>query len=422
MHNVLVSSLLVGTLLVGSAPATNIYPSVSVVSTKAQSNVGYDSELSVITIKPNSTGKTYFSYKIDGAYPTYEKDKVCFFNADGSLKEEKNNMRGKTIFSDDMKTWIDVTKDTPRVSPDSEYYNRMRAGDCEVVLPYSEVNKTNEFYIPVDKVGTKITVSVANVAEDGTVSKIQNYSFTYLGVNSSQEVNINATIKRVAKTENSETVRISGDNISYVQVDSDIYSASKNSVDIRLTSNGEKKFLVYGADTAEPQVLTYTVEGLQASLDDELKNDKVDERAPKITTDAIPTKKQYKPIKFKVYTDEPCTISCNGVSTSGTELELTIAGNGDYLVTAIDKAGNYSEKTIKFKCFSDYSSTYELDRDKQWSNNSSGTNDSNSTSSSSEDSATSLPKTGSIAFTSLLGIGGALATCGVILLRKKKRK
>ncbi|MBQ5901985.1 MAG: hypothetical protein IIW83_01890, partial [Clostridia bacterium] len=58
-------------------------------------------------------------------------------------------------------------------------------------------------------------------------------------------------------------------------------SASKNSVDIRLTSNGEKKFLVYGADTAEPQVLTYTVEGLQASLDDELKN--CDETVEKCT-------------------------------------------------------------------------------------------------------------------------------------------
>ena len=64
----------------------------------------YDTELSLVSIKPQSGGKTYFSYKINGEYPTYSKDKVCFFNADGSLKEEKNNMKGQSIFSDDIST------------------------------------------------------------------------------------------------------------------------------------------------------------------------------------------------------------------------------------------------------------------------------------------------------------------------------
>ena len=217
----------------------------------------------------------------------------------------------------------------------------MRAGDSDVVLPYSDENKTNEFYIPVEEIGTKVTINVVNVADDGTVSEVQSSDFQFTGVSQASAEGINATISSVTKNSSSETVRISGDNISYVQVGSEIYSASNNSVDIKLTSNGEVSFLVYGADTATPEVLNYTVEGLQALVDKNIVNEKVDKKKPIITTDKIPSKKQDKAIKFKVYTDEPCTISCNGVSSEGTELELIVAGNGKYVITATDKSGNY---------------------------------------------------------------------------------
>lgn len=372
----------------------------------------YDTELSLVSIKPQSGGKTYFSYKINGEYPTYSKDKVCFFNADGSLKEEKNNMKGQAIFSDDISTWIDVTKTTPKVSPDSEYYNRMRAGDSDVVLPYSDENKTNEFYIPVEEIDTKVTINVVNVADDGTVSEIQSSDFQFSGVSQASAEGINATISSVTKNSSSETVRISGDNISYVQVGSEIYSASNNSVDIKLTSNGEVSFLVYGTDTATPEILNYTVEGLQALVDKNIVNEKVDKKKPIITTDKIPSKKQDKAIKFKVYTDEPCIISCNGVSSEGTELELTIAGNGKYLITATDKSGNYSKKTIKFNCFIDIVNEYELDRDKQWGTSSTSETVTEGT----------LPKTGGIGWITMIGTGLAGIVVGSYLLKKGRKE
>ena len=372
----------------------------------------YDTELSLVSIKPQSGGKTYFSYKINGEYPTYSKDKVCFFNADGSLKEEKENMQGQSIFTDDISTWIDVTKTTPKVSPDSEYYNRMRAGDSDVVLPYSEENKTNEFYIPVEEIDTKVTINVVNVADDGTVSEVQSSDFQFSGVSQASAEGINATISSVTKNSSSETVRISGDNISYVQVGSEIYSASNNSVDIKLTSNGEVSFLVYGADTATPEVLNYTVEGLQALVDKNIVNEKVDKKKPIITTDKIPSKKQDKAIKFKVYTDEPCTISCNGVSSEGTELELIVAGNGKYVITATDKSGNYSKKTIKFNCFIDIVNEYELDRDKQWGTSSTSETVTEGT----------LPKTGGIGWITMIGTGLAGIGVGSYLLKKGRKE
>lgn len=400
-------------VLASSTPAVQSSISPMTITVYAEDTTPvYDTELSLVSIKPQSGGKTYFSYKINGEYPTYSKDKVCFFNADGSLKEEKNNMKEQAIFSDDISTWIDVTKTTPKVSSDSEYYNRMRAGDSDVVLPYSEENKTNEFYIPVEEIGTKVTINVVNVADDGTVSEVQSSDFQFNGVSQDTASKINATITSVTKNSSSETVRISGDNISYVQVGSEIYKASNNSVDIKLTSNGEVSFLVYGADTATPEILKYTVEGLQALVDKNIVNEKVDKKKPIITTDKIPSKKQDKAIKFKVYTDEPCTISCNGVSSEGTELELIVAGNGEYLITATDKSGNYSKKTIEFNCFMDIVSEYELDRDNQW-----GT-------SSTEETVTegTLPKTGGIGWITMIGTGLAGIGVGLYLLKKGRKE
>lgn len=417
MHNkmAIASGVLLGVLISATPIAQNISSPMSLTVYAAETtesvpsaDITYDSETSLLIIKPKSGGTTYFSYKINDQYPTYSKDKVCFFNADGSLREEMTGMLGQAIFSDDASNWIDVTKTTPKVSHESEYYNRMRAGDCEVVLPYSEVNNTNEFYIPVTEVGTKVTVNVVSIADDGTLSEVQSIDFQFLGVAQDTASKINAKVSSVSKSSNSETVRISGDNVKYVQVGSEIHNAKNNSVDIELTSNGEKSFLVFGADTATPEVLTYTVEGLKASVDEEIADEKVDSTAPTITTDTIPTDEQDTAIKFKVYTDEPCTISCNGESADGTELELTIAGNGEYLVTATDKAGNYSEKTITFNCFSDFVGEYELDKDNLWGTNSVSTN--------------KLPQTGGIGFISLLGIGGGCIGGGLFALKKGKKK
>ena len=403
------TGIMLGVLSI-SAVQSSISPMTIIVYAENTKPV-YDTELSLVSIKPIEGGKTYFSYKINGEYPTYSKDKVCFFNADGSLKEEKSNMKGQAIFSDDISTWIDVTKANPKVPQDSEYYNRMRAGDCDVVLPYNESNESNEFYIPVEEIGTKVTINIVNVADDGTVSEVQSSDFQFCGVSQDTASKINATISSITKNGSSETVRISGDNVTYVQAGSEIYKASNNSVDIKLTSNGNVSFLIFGAETATPETLNYTLEGLKALVDKSIVNEKVDKKAPVITTDKIPSKKQDKAIKFKVYTDEPCTISCNGVTSEDTELELTIAGNGEYLITATDKSGNYSEKTIEFNCFTDIVSEYKLDRDEQWGKTSSA-----------EETGSTLPKTGGISWITMIGTGLAGIGVGLYLIKKGRKK
>lgn len=401
---ILVSSLLLGGILSAVPAPLSFSPMVLTVSAAEISPIEYDAELSLVVIKPCATGTTYFSYKINGEYPKFTQDKVCYFNEDGSLKEEKTGMLDQPMFSDDISTWIDVTKTTPAVPHESEYYNRLRARDCDVVLPYSETNETNEFYIPVSTVGTNITVNVINVSEDGTVSEVQSNDFMFMGVSIEEESEINASVKSVSKDSWSETVKISGDNISYVQLGSELYESTKNSVEIELTSNGEKTFLVYGQDAATPEVLTYTVEGL-GKIEEEV----VDLEAPVITSDRLP-KNADKSFKFRVYTNEPCTISSQGVSTHGTELEFEITKNGEYLVCATDESGNYSEKKIKVECFNSGSrdSAYELDRDNYWGED--------------KITLTELPKTGGVSLAGILAICVACVAGGLTLLKKVGKK
>lgn len=401
----LVTGLALGVLLSGTPLATSLIPSSTI--TVYASDLAYNSASSLIIIKPKASGKTVFSYKINGEYPKYSRDTVKFYNADGTLKETKSSMNGVSIFSDDYSDWIDVTKKVPKLGHETQYYSDLCQQDAECILPYSETNETNEFYIPVSEAGSKITVTVVNIADDGTASEVSSQEFTYDGV-SITDVKTNATIKSVNKTSSSETVRISGDNILYAQVGSEKHTAKDNSVDIKLTSNGNKTFLVYGQDSIAPDVLTYTVEGLSAVVDKEISDEVVDSTAPIITSDAMPSTQQDTAIKYKVYTDEKATISINGVSAEGTELEVVIAGNGDYLVTATDEAGNYSEKTITFDCFTDIVGEYTLDRDNLWDEDQSPDQ--------------MLPKTGGIALATVLCLGGCITGAGVYMFKKGKKK
>lgn len=372
-------------------------------------SVAYDEEYSLITIKPVSGCKTYFSYKINGDYPTYTKDRICYFNEDGSLKEEKTGMLGTSIFNDDINTWIDVTKQKPRVAQDSDYYNELRKGDCIAVLPYSEVNDTNGFYIPVTELGTNISVNVVNVSEDGTVSDIKEYSYIFSGVEQAEAPKINAKVSSVIKKDGSEIITISGDNLTYVQLGSEIYTATKNSVEIELTSNGDYTFIVCADESMVQETVTHTVNSIKTVVN--IKDENLENIAPTITTDTIPTELQTSAFKFKVYTDELAIISCDGVSIEGTELELDITGNGEYFITATDKAGNYSEKLIVFDCFGSEDGSYVLDRENMWG---SYQND--------EEISDSLPKTGDIALASVITIGGVLLSAGAVMIAISKKK
>lgn len=361
----------------------------------------YDNELSVVTIKPEARGKTYFSYKIDGEYPTYQKDTVSYFNADGSMKEQKTDMLNKPIFTDDIATWIDVTKTTPNVSPDSDYYKEVQKGDSYTVLPYTDENKDNEFYIPVTKVDSKVSINVVNVSDSGKVSKVKTYDYSFSGVLEDSPKKKDITIRSISKDNSSETIRISGDNIDYVYFDSEYYRAKKNSVDIKLTSNGKMSFYVFSRDTDVPDVLNYRVKGLKEGVDTKITNERVDDKNPVITTDKVPIEQQTKKFKFKVYTDKPCIISCNGKSVKGTEYSLYIHSNGKYLITATDMSGNYAEKTVKIDCFS--TDGYKLDKEHQW-----GTKPETK-----QVSEKVLPKTGGISWLSLIAIGFSCIVAGI---------
>lgn len=410
----ILATCLLGGVLITGTPLNQVFNAPLTVYASEVSDfaeVSYDAVTSMITVVPKSGGTTYFSYKLNDNFPTYNKDKVCFFNADGSLLEEKTGMLGQSIFSDDTSTWIDASKQKKSMGDfaiETDYTQKMMQGDSVLVLPYSEPSQDNRFYIPAVEPDTKVTVSIVNVSADGVVSEITTTDFVYTGVVASETQKINATVQSVNKTGSSETVRISGDNVSYVKFGSETFTAKDNSVDIELTSNGEKRFTVYGQDADVPEVLTYTVEGLVGSVDKEIANEVVDSTAPVITSDALPTEQQDTAIKFKVYTDEKSVISCNGVSSEGTELEITIAGNGDYLVTATDEAGNYSEKTITFDCFTDIVGEYVLDRDNLWGED--------------ETVNARLPQTGGVALAAVLGLGGALVGGGVYMTKKGNKK
>ena len=383
------------------------------VPVKASQNVAdvkYDDENSVVTIKATNSGTTTFSYKINGVYPTYDKDKVYFFDSDGKLTDTKTEMKGKSIFSNDTSSWIDISKTQPKVKPDSEYYEYARKGDGECVLPYSEDNKSNEFYIPVSSVGDKISVSVANGSDT------QNFSFEYVGVRKAEAEKTASIITSLSKTSKAEKIRISGDKIDYVQNGSDIIQNNDKYVDLELTSNGDYSFLVFFNDDSEPEVLNYTVDCIKGEVDGSVSKTKpnTDNKAPKIKTEKIPTKKTDQAFKFKIYTNEYATISCNGKSAKGKKLTITVAGNGEYLITAVDKAGNYSEKKIKFACFEDYVKDYKLNKASFWGDNGSGSNAINS--------LKELPRTGGIAFITLIVLSVALTGFGVLFLKKTKKK
>lgn len=386
----------------------------------------YDSELSLLKITPRSSdGVTYFCYKIgssaDGvSYPTYSMDKVYFFNPDGTVSDTKTGMQNQPIFTDDYSTWIDVSKTHPSVAPESDYYTYFRQGDGEVVLPYSE-SGDGTFYLPLEDNPTYITVYAINVDSTGNVSEVSSANFVFSGVSTPLPSEITASITLVSKSDEAETVRITGnyaDGMDYVQLGRDIYKFDGNSVDIELKSNGDKSFRVYGKNNPMPIVLTYTVAGLKADTelnkDVPVLDDKLDNTAPIISVGAIPVEIQTKAVKFSIYTDEESTISCNGVSTIGTELTVNIVGNGDYLITATDKSGNYSEKVVTFSCFENgvaENGEYVLDRDNFWEGTS--------------DLLKLLPQSGSISLfgvLSLCGVLGAIGTIvGIVLIRLDKK-
>ena len=382
---------------------------VPVRASQSIADVKYDDEGSVVTIKASNSGVTTFSYKINGQYPTYNQDKVYFFDSNGKLTDTKTKMKGKSMFSDDTSSWIDISKTQPRVAADSEYYEYARKGDGECVLPYSEDNKSNEFYIPASKVGDKISVSVANGSD------IQNFSFEYAGVRTPEANKVASKITSLSKSSKVEKIRISGDKIDYVQNGSDIIQNNEKYVDLELTSNGDYSFLVFFTDDSEPEVLNYTVNCIKGAVDSSVSKTKpnTDNKALKITTDKIPTKKTDQAFKFNIYTNKYATISCNGKSAKGKKLTITVAGNGSYLVTATDKAGNYTESKIKFDCFEDYVMDYNLDKDKYWENNGSGSDAINT--------LKELPRTGGIALGTLVALGVALAGSGVLFLRKTRK-
>lgn len=398
------------------AADTAIPVSVSAVQTSI-ADFSYDSELSLLKITPKRDGTTYYSYKTGGsadtvAYPVYTKDIVYIFNADGSLAETKTGQAGQAIFSDDPSTWIDVSKTTPRVLPDSEYYQYFRQGDGDLVLPYSEEGD-GTFYLPLETKPTYITVYAVNIDSTGNVSEVSSADFVYGGVSSDQSSDVTASLTSVSKSSTSETVRITGsykDGMDYVQLRSQFYKFNGDSVDIELTTNGEKRFRVYGKGNVMPVILVHTVDGIveEQSGGGTSLADVVDNDAPVITTDAVPTEKRNTRLPFKVYTNEKCTISCNGVSsTDATEFLMTIAGNGEYLITATDTAGNYSEKRVVFDCFDGVilGEEYTLDKETLWGKTKDG-----------------VPKTGDSTWLFVLIPVSILSGIGSLVMIKRRRK
>lgn len=395
-------------------------PTVAHAAPKDIATVTYDKDLSLVTIVPNQEGVTTFSYKIDGAYPTYQYDKVMYFDETGKLVDTKEGMKGKPIFSEDSSTWIDVSKDKVSLPPDSEYYEILRSEEVDVIVPYTEDNPDHIFYIPLDNHDSKVEIIVANGDNTQTIeldSKIKKNP-------------MKAEVKSVSKKESEEVVEISGKNISHVVFDGTEYKAKDNKVKLTFTSNGVKDFVVYGVDDDDYDVLSYEVTDLKGELTKEefdkeftqISDAKVDTKAPVITVDKLPKEKQAEPLKFKVYTDEKCNISCDGESVTGTEMEITVDSNCKLIVTAVDMSGNFSEKIIDIDCFAEQSKEYVLDRDNFWKDTGDNLDSSNDTgvSNGADEEMTSLPKTGDTIPAIAFSVAALFIATGIILVRRKK--
>lgn len=391
-------------------------------ATKDIATVDYDKELSLVTITPKKDGVTTFSYKINGEYPKYQYDKVLYFDENGNLTDTKEGMLNQPIFSDDPTTWIDISKDKVSVPPDSEYYEKMREGDAELVLPYTVDNPDHIFYIPIENHNSSVDVIIANGEDTQEI-----FLDTKIEKNP-----LKADVESVSKKNKKETVQISGENISYVEYERERYEVKDNKVKIDLTSNGEKKFIVYGVDDGDFDILSYTVEGLKEDTTDEdfdkefesIDDKKLDTKAPVITVDSIPSKDQISPLTFKVHTDEKCIITCNGESVTGAEMELTVDSNCSLTVSAVDMSGNYTNKVIEISCFSSQQHGYTLDRDNYWTdNNNTDTaviNDETGRTDTASSSMSQLPKTGGVTLNVVLVIAALLISTGIFILRRKK--
>ena len=388
-------------------------------------HISYDVGTGVLKFTPKKEGTIYFSFKINDKYLTYESDKISYINEKGEVYKTEECNSADSIFKEDFSNWWDISKkDIDLELVPDEAMNTYRIFD-------KVENEGKEFSIRGYNNGDKITVQVVNKTADGVYSDVQTQDFYYGGIVVETVENINPKVESIEKGQNYETIRVSGNKLTWVKFVGEIYEAKEgeNFVDFKLTENKEHHFQVYSEELGYDGVY-YTVSGLTPVIEgSEAFDPNGDLTPPTITSDPIP-ETATEGFTFKIYTDEVATIQCDGKEVEGTELELYVDCNTYYNVIAIDKSGNKSEKFFEFKCFKEDNPNGWVDGDNKDVILTDVTNipedeviDRNNYFEGFKDLLGELPLTGLVSYTTILLVGlGVIGTgvAGLVILNKKK--
>lgn len=156
------------------------------------------------------------------------------------------------------------------------------------------------------------------------------------------------------------------------------------------------------------------VNSIKTSTPEEDAEKNADTTAPKVTFSAFPDSAlNGTDIELIMYSDEPAILNFNGVSSNDyvTEMKFSVSENGDYSYQAQDKNGNTESDSLKVEFFKSSTLLNDSNRDSFWEDLFQG-----------EPINSGLPKTGSVGFYTLIVLGSALVTGGVLFVYRGRKK
>lgn len=396
--------------------------------TSNNGNYGY------VKLKPSVTegGHIVCAYKVDGQWGRYSK-----FTGTENMDGETFKKSKLTQYTDSMDTWTVIytsKKDIQNndvADSDSEGYftfdlnngiNTDMPGEHKIEFFYyfwfDDLQKGSEIYTnSFDTTfldGTGYDDTSTGISINATLKSQNAWSKTYtITFNCKDDTNL--TMYSMTKQDDEE----------YYYTSSDCKGYKEFSFEKTFSANG--LYTVSAMGTAGEEFFDIEVTGIdEAAIPDtgnDTTGDNVVVKAPKLTVSGVPAAGSVEVgqiINLVLTSDMVCTLSGDNINNpvDGTSVTVPVSGNGVYEFLGTLSDGTYGRTTVNVNCFKDGSSTSGGD------NSSSSTN--TKSYSSLEDFWGSqlndkLPQTGTIGLSSVLGLGIAGMTSGLVLMRKKKK-
>lgn len=397
-------------------------------------NTGEEGNYGLVRLKPSVTegGHIVCAYKVDGNWGTYY--------VGSTITPGKTPAQGTTVtYTDSMDTWTilytssaDTEKEGVRGADADGYYsfdlnhgwNRNIPGKHRIEFYYY-------FWFDDLQKGSEVFLSTFDADfTDGTVNPEDDLA---------SDISINVALKSQNAWSKTYTVTLTtqgSDLIDYSVYrvnDEDYPSDTLDDCKGYKNFSFEKTFSMNGKYTIEASSTDGTAsydlditgidEGAVPDDGDNVSGDDVVVSVPKLTVSGVPAVGSVdvgQTINLVVTSDKVCTLSGDNIENpvDGTSITVPVSGNGTYEFFGTLSDGTYGRTTVNVNCFKDASSTSGED------NSSSGTD--TKSYSSLEDFWGSqlndkLPQTGTIGLSSVLGLGIAGMTSGLVLMRKKKK-